>query len=67
VWHQLIPQFDLPILRALLIEPELFHEKIIASLSAIAIGLGGLAGCANMTELKKPPAQVRRLAPLPER
>jgi len=28
-------------------------KKIIASLSAIAIGLGGLAGCANMTETQK--------------
>lgn len=28
-------------------------KKIIVSLSAIAIGLGGLAGCANMTETQK--------------
>ena len=28
-------------------------EKIIASLSAIAIGISGLAGCANMTETQK--------------
>ncbi len=28
-------------------------KKIIASLSALALGLGGLAGCANMTETQK--------------
>ncbi len=28
-------------------------EKIIVALSAIAIGLGGLSGCANMTETQK--------------
>lgn len=28
-------------------------KKIIVSLSAIAIGLGGLSGCANMTETQK--------------
>ena len=28
-------------------------EKMIVSLSAIAIGLSGLSGCANMTETQK--------------